>query len=767
VSATPALLAAGFVHPVLLGGLALALAPILIHLLSRRQFRRIEWGAMRFLLEAERENRRRIRFEQWLLVALRCLALALIALLVARPFVQPGLVTTLLGGRGPVQRIVVLDDSASLAFQDGATPEFARLREAALRLLSWLGQESPGDAATLYLTSRPDEPLLAGQRLSGVKLAELRERLQRWAPVNYPARPRAVFTKIADGLASSRGVSADVYVLSDFQRTDWLAGTGAGGSTFAPLSALDPQRVRVILIASGLSPRSNVALADVSQRRAHTIAGLPAVVQVAVANYSGHPLRNVNVRLEAEGAVQPSATIEQLEAGATQTVSAEVTFSEPGPRELTVDLGAVDGFVLDNVRRVAVPAREALHVLLVNGAPSADPLRDEAYLARTALSPPGQFSSGVDLQVIEAGQLEAANLAAYDCVLLCNVPPPTEWVVAGLRNYVAQGGGLVMFLGDAVGPPQDYNRVFFADGAGLLPVPLGELVRATAGGVGLLRVGEHPVTGMCAADSASLSEYVRFRAYYRCLEAGESSGGQTGRPPAVVLARFGDAEQSPALLERGFGQGRVLLFASSIDLDWNDWARAPDGSYVVTLLELVQYAARRESLRPSFVGGERLEAAISPDEYEPHGVFESPAHPAEPAVAARLRGSTGGVGEPIVLEGPRAERLGTYLLELTHRKFGLQRRPLCVNLDAEESDLRVARAAELDAALGGIPHELLRAGDAFASGRERTRRELWAAVLAAVAVLLIVEQLLAWWFGRPVRSSGPRWLERVTVASDR
>ena len=83
------LLAAWFVNPALLGGLGLVALPILIHLLSRRQYRRIEWGAMRFLLEAEKETRRRTRFEQWLLVALRCLAMALLALLVARPFVQP------------------------------------------------------------------------------------------------------------------------------------------------------------------------------------------------------------------------------------------------------------------------------------------------------------------------------------------------------------------------------------------------------------------------------------------------------------------------------------------------------------------------------------------------------------------------------------------------------------------------------------------------------------------------------------------------------
>ena len=64
--------------------------PILIHLLARRRFRRICWAAIAFLLEAERRNRRRIRVEQLILLALRCLAVLLLALLVSRPFVQPG-----------------------------------------------------------------------------------------------------------------------------------------------------------------------------------------------------------------------------------------------------------------------------------------------------------------------------------------------------------------------------------------------------------------------------------------------------------------------------------------------------------------------------------------------------------------------------------------------------------------------------------------------------------------------------------------------------
>ena len=81
---------AAFVTPGLfVGGLGAAVAPVLIHLLARRRFKRIRWAAIDFLLQAERRNKRRLRMEEWLLLALRCLAMILIGMTLARPFVSP------------------------------------------------------------------------------------------------------------------------------------------------------------------------------------------------------------------------------------------------------------------------------------------------------------------------------------------------------------------------------------------------------------------------------------------------------------------------------------------------------------------------------------------------------------------------------------------------------------------------------------------------------------------------------------------------------
>src|SRR6476646_1720639 len=74
-----------FMHPEFLAiSAALISAPIIIHLINRLRFKRLRWAAMEFLMKAQKRNRRRLIIEQLLLLALRCLLVALIGLLVMR-----------------------------------------------------------------------------------------------------------------------------------------------------------------------------------------------------------------------------------------------------------------------------------------------------------------------------------------------------------------------------------------------------------------------------------------------------------------------------------------------------------------------------------------------------------------------------------------------------------------------------------------------------------------------------------------------------------
>src|SRR2546428_11109833 len=94
----------------LAAGGALISAPIIIHLINRMRFKRLRWAAMEFLLKSQKRNRRRLIIEQLLLLALRCLLVALVGLLVMR------FVGFSLAGfqQKPGLHIVVLDDTLSM-----------------------------------------------------------------------------------------------------------------------------------------------------------------------------------------------------------------------------------------------------------------------------------------------------------------------------------------------------------------------------------------------------------------------------------------------------------------------------------------------------------------------------------------------------------------------------------------------------------------------------------------------------------------------------
>lgn len=106
-----------FLAPALLVALPLAALPIIIHLINQRRFQSIDWGAMKFLLEANRMSRGYARIRQWIILLLRASAIAALIFVISRPLAT-GLVG-LAGGDRADTTLILLDRSASMQ-QTGA-----------------------------------------------------------------------------------------------------------------------------------------------------------------------------------------------------------------------------------------------------------------------------------------------------------------------------------------------------------------------------------------------------------------------------------------------------------------------------------------------------------------------------------------------------------------------------------------------------------------------------------------------------------------------
>jgi hypothetical protein len=202
------------------GGAALVALPIIIHLLNKRRFKIVDWAAMAFLLDANVRNRRRIRIENLILLMLRCLAVLLAALLVARPFVPTGLTGGLIEA-ARFERIVVLDDSLSMQTRIGNRTAFDEARDGAIKLLEDLAIDSSDDSLTLMLTSRPKQPLVAGARVDSDTLPELTATLADLEPADQAAHFDVTLQEVERHVQSqSRAINRVVYIYTDLRRRD-------------------------------------------------------------------------------------------------------------------------------------------------------------------------------------------------------------------------------------------------------------------------------------------------------------------------------------------------------------------------------------------------------------------------------------------------------------------------------------------------------------------------------------------------------------------
>ncbi|HCN76470.1 MAG TPA: hypothetical protein DIT13_04640, partial [Verrucomicrobiales bacterium] len=108
-----------FLNAILLAGASAFLIPLIIHLLNKRRVITVRWGAMHLLHEVVRQRKRRMKIEQWLLLAVRVSIPIVLALCLARP-----VLTALRSfGLGQTSLVMLLDDSFSMrAPSSGGTP---------------------------------------------------------------------------------------------------------------------------------------------------------------------------------------------------------------------------------------------------------------------------------------------------------------------------------------------------------------------------------------------------------------------------------------------------------------------------------------------------------------------------------------------------------------------------------------------------------------------------------------------------------------------
>lgn len=695
-----------FLAPLMLIGAAGIAVPVVIHLIGRQRAKVVRFAALDFLMGTKRETARRYRLRELALLAVRVLICLAVPLVLSKPFAM----CTARGPevtRGPQAAVIIIDDSFATSIEVDGARLVDRAKQRATAILTQLGTE----ADVAILRSAEDAP--AATELSRDHI-RLRGAISEVQPTARPADTWNALRRAGQLLAASNHERRTVYLISV------LAASGFPGSPGAPWPpATGPELVLIPLFEDALP--DNLAVTDLTVERDPSSGSRGVRVLAELRNHGTAPVEQRAISLRIEGRVVARGVV-TLAPGERQ-VKQFLAVLPTGSRfaDVVVELDP-DALPIDDRRYARTELREEVRVLLVNGDPRTVRYEDELFYLDAALRPGDRADSGAVLTTVTVDDLPEARLADFDVVVLANVRALRRELVTRLVSWVQGGGGLMVTVGENVDADAYASTM-----APLLPQMLRSPLDVSYGTSGAERTSralqltqwqsDHPVFTVFAGDAPGLRE-ARFDEIFLL-------GPTTRVEERKVLARYTNG--AVALVEGRVGDGRVLLYTSTIDRDWNDLVIHP--GFLPLMQQAMRYLARKQD------SGTRAGVVVG-----------------RGAVLPILSGDTrlevrGPEGARTIFEGDRlaervavrfndTERPGFYRVWATDQSGESRRRPeseFAVNLDPRGSDLTPVAPERLPAGDG----DRVRAPVAH----ER-RVELWHVIAAGLLLLLVVESLL-------------------------
>jgi hypothetical protein len=588
-----------FVNPFFLAGLGAVALPLLIHLLTRDRIQKVAFSTVRFFAKISKRVLRRRKFQEMLLLALRMLLCALLAIAFARPFFkkpddEAGKT------RASVARVIVVDVSASMA-RDGIWDQVAKEVDEAIKGLS-------------------DATDLAGL----VTFAEAPETLSQMAP--SPQSLRELFSQVKPGnggtdlaLALARADAMlkpviapqkEIVLISDFTKVGWRS----KAEKLSPGVKLAPRPVQA-------QQSDNVAIVEVEHPSSLALDRLGRNVSAKIANYSPKDLAGVQVSLTIGGTRIDTQSL-NIPAGGSASVRFRHVFANVGNNPGVINVEHRDAVAADNAYCFNTRVVPKIKAVVLNGSPDAAPLQDGSFWIELALDPGGALKRRnvemdpqalarlvdetarmtiFDVVVQNAAMADPAAIDEAQVVVVANAGDAPPAAIEAIKRLLARGGGVLFACGDRV-KADAFNRAFGDIApcklrrAIVAPTPLGQVQPGTT----LTRIDpDHPVFEEFRRPNSGNLSKPQYSTYW------EVTDSQLAR----VLARFDDADR-PAILERTVGgagdspSGISMMMVSGADMRWSTFPMHATFPPFVHLA--MRYLSVRSEARTALVAGERI-----------------------------------------------------------------------------------------------------------------------------------------------------------------
>ncbi|MCE9582128.1 MAG: BatA domain-containing protein [Planctomycetes bacterium] len=601
----------GFLHgPLLWLGVAGSI-PILIHLFNRQRYKRIQWAAMDWLLAALKRTRRRMQIENLILLLIRIAVLLLLATALARPFLQSAIASQI--GESNTHVVIVLDVSYSMDYRgtDKTTP-MEKARQVAQSILTDLKTTESDRFSLIFLTDTPNA--IIGEPSSRVDLG--RDNVGAAVATDQATSIPKTMELVKDALDKSNNFVKKVFIITDNQRHGWTVpekDRPRVAELFKQVTDMtSPNGGGIYLYDVGGNQVDNLAVVDLEMGESQKVVSTDNSCEFSttVRNYGSMQVSDVSLNVFVDGAKQTSYTLTVPPHDKVRQ-SFYFTFREPGPHAVSVELDP-DALLHDNKRSLAVDVRDALKVLMVNGAKGPTFQTDGVAALKAALNPSQDATDKRWVfnitEVLENG-FAREDPRRFDLVVLANLETISPEEAASLEEYVKAGGGLLIFLGDKV-EAYTWNQVMWRNGDGLIPCELDKPAGFPKNDDAMKFTGvdyNHPALSYFQNAKPTLgrllvSQYFAVKPF-------------DARPDAKVIASLGilGGEPAPLLIERRMGRGRSILCTTSPDFKWGLMPKVP--GFLILFDQICQYLASPPQRFRNVTVGDTIEYTLKATEF--------------------------------------------------------------------------------------------------------------------------------------------------------
>lgn len=696
-----------FLNPIILLAAGVAvLFPLLIHIFNRQKVKKISFSSLLFLRSLEKTRMRRVKIKEYLLLIIRSLIILLVVAAFARPAIRGGFATKV-GAHAKTSVVVLLDNSYSMSYETKDGPVFELAKN---RVRSILQQLKEGDEASLVLfASRPK--LITSQPTHDFK------NLIRY--LDEEARLSAENTGVGEALKSayrilgdSKNLNQEIYLVTDTEKSGWLD---------LPRGFLSPEEreARLYLVDVAPPEKQNLVIEEINFGNQLIEKGKPFQITARVANFTRQPARNLLIGLYLDGK-RVSQTDTDIDKDGKSTVKFTPTVEEAGIHVGFFEL-TDDDLLVDNRRYFAFRIPERIPVLLLG-----ETERDTRHLG-LALNPQDAEDADKEVDRMAKGSLSGIDFSKYQVVILSNLSRLTEVQLANLERFVQKGGGVFFVLGDNIDPEFYSNQLLKRFFNLNLKDPL-KSTKNVSGFFSFDRINlDHPIFQVYRDVEKDRFPLIKFYSIFELPE---------GRDVKTIV-RFNAGQ--PALMERSYGAGKVLLLAASVEESQGDLVIHP--FFVPLINRAAEYLASDLSrLDEEILVGSRIRRELPADlagkEVE---LFD----PEMRKTALQPVFQT----DKLVLKIDDTDLPGIYDIRASTPSSarGEVVERFAVNIDPKDSDPEKIEISEIKQKLEGLSLIHIEPGDDIEESilQSRYGKELWKTFLWIAFGLLALEMFLA------------------------